>query len=230
MALEHLENRRQQFDEPSSIQQELPQNLLLSSKTIETETIVEEKLPSQPLSSKLSTSSNRYKANIETSPDIVMASHIDHITNIYNQYNKLSDNNVKDFYKSTTWIANLFITGWLRISYSLFRNDNDFILSITEKYEPYPDSTKEELLNRLQEAYSELAARLEKYSGSLFKISKKKDTQKSNSNNNNRRISDALLFGHLATGLCNEEICVMIEKHPALMSFFNSICKTLIPF
>ena len=86
MALEHLENRRQQLDEPPSMQQE-EEPSSTTATIITTETIVGEKLPSK--SSKLSTSSNKYKSSIETSPDIVMASHIDHITNIYNQYNKL---------------------------------------------------------------------------------------------------------------------------------------------
>jgi hypothetical protein len=237
MALEHIENRRQQLDEPisSSETESIKPTTVSSSDKSESQAIsepFEDKTSSQtqpPPSSSSSLSnpkSNKYKANIETSPDMVMASHIDHITHIYNQYSKLSKSNIKDFYKSTTWIANLFIMGWVQISYSLFRNDNDHVLSISEKYEPYPNSTKAELFDRLKVAYSELAARLEKYSGSLFKIPKKKDVKDTpKANIVTRRISDALLFGHLAIGLCNEDISVIIEKHPALMSFFTTICN-----
>ena len=227
MALEHIESRRQLLDEPSLSSMKsvaMVTNTSDSSESLE-KVELQAEIITPPSSS--NPNSNKYKASIETSPDMVMASHIDHITNIYNQYSKLSKNNIKDFYKSTTWIANLFIMGWVQLSYSLFRNDNDYVLSLTEKYEPYPNSTADELFNRLKEAYSELAARLEKYSGSLFKISKKKDkdTPKTTNTVNARRISDALLFGHLAIGLCNEEISVIIEKHPALMSFFTTICN-----
>lgn len=234
MALEHVENRRQQLDEPILLTEaeSTKATMILPSHPsdkLEVETVsAEVSSQTQPSSSSTNNKSNKYKANIETSPDMVMASHIDHITHIYNQYSKLSKGNIKDFYKSTTWIANLFIMGWVQISYSLFRNDNDHVLSITKKYEPYPNSTKAELFDRLKVAYSELAARLEKYSGSLFKIPKKKDIKDtSKANIVTRRISDALLFGHLATGLCNEDISIIIEKHPALMSFFTTICKTI---
>lgn len=111
---------------------------------------------------------------------------------------------------------------------------------IVFRFDFLPGASEDELLNHLKLQYKQLDAALlgreNEAVSSLISITKNSfmEAQRVSSTEavTKRGQADAVLFGHIAEVLCNENLSPILLKYPALMRFFENVCSTFfaVPF